>query len=288
MSKWKLLISLILGLAVVFNQSGIVNAAPPFQDGTFIAGTIRNIEVQTDADTGDQTVVVTLLVNGESQSLRLSVETAIGLFLVDEDLVVDDSMIDTDVEIYESSVIPDETPVEEKQHPVGAKIAEFFSGLIDADYEMIMSSHSDGLGFGVITQALWMTQKLGGDDTLFQDILDAKLNNDDYSMITLPDGTFPQNWGQFKKAVLKGEDDDSLGDVMSDKEEKDDALENLRNRKPENLGNGNGKPENPGNGYGKPENPGNRNGNSNGNGKPSTPPGQDKNKNKQNNGIGKP
>jgi hypothetical protein len=288
MSKWKLLLSLILGLAVVFNQSGIVNAAPPFQDGTFIAGTIQNIVAQTDADTGDQTVVVTLLVNGESQSLRLSVETAIGLFLIDENLVVDDSMIDTDVEIDLSTVIPDETPVEEKQHPVGAKIAEFFSGLIDVDYEMIMSSHSDGLGFGVITQALWMTQKLGGDDTLFQDILDAKLNNDDYSMITLPDGTFPQNWGQFKKAVLKGEDENSLGDVMSDKEENDDALENLGNRKPENLGNGYGKPENPGNGNGQPENPGNGNGNRNENGKPSTPPGQDKNKNKQNNGIGKP
>ena len=258
MSKTKIYFSLILGLAVLFAQVGVANAAPALQEEIPITGTIQSIVVDTDTST----VVVTLLVEGVSQTLRISVETAISLGLIDEEWVVDESLFGTDVDIYPSTIIPDETPVVEKQHPVGAKIAEFFAGFFDVDYEMIMSSHSDGLGFGVITQALWITQKLGGDDTVFQTILDAKKTGD-YSLIVLPDGTVPQNWGQLKKTVLKGDDNNSLGDVMSDK------------TKPENPGNG--KPETP---------PGqDQDKQNNGNGKPENPPGQTKDK--QNNGNGK-
>lgn len=292
MTKLKFLISVFLGLAVVFGLVGVVHAAPPQQEGTPITGTIQSVVVETNPESGVQTVVVDLLVNGESQIVRLSVETAVdlGLIVVDENgtPVVDDSIVGTDVDIDPATIIPEEPVTEEKQHPVGAKITEFFSGLFDVDYEMVMSAHSDGLGFGVLTQSLWITQKLGGDATLFQTVLEAKKNHD-YSLIALPDGTIPQNWGQLKKAVLKGEDDTSLGDIMS----------NGGDETPGNSGNGNGNPENPGNGNGKPENPGNGNkpetppgqtkdqNTNNGNGRPETPPGQTKDKNKDNNGNGK-
>jgi len=288
MPKVKILISVFLGLAVVFAQAGVVHAAPQ-QDGTLITGTVQNVIVETNPETDEQTVIVTLLVNGEPQDVRISLETAVGLglFIVDEDdipvldesgnPVVDESAYGTDVDIDITLIIPDESPAEEKQHPVGAKIADFFSGLFDVDYEVVMNSHSDGFGFGVIAQAMWITDKLGGDVSLFETILEAKKSGD-YSLVALPGGTIPQNWGQFKKMVLMGEDDKSLGDIMSGNGDKPGNSGN--GGKPENPGNGNGKPENPGNGNGKPENPGKGN-------KPETPPGQNKDKNKDTNRNGK-
>ena len=303
MQKLKFLISLFLGLAVIFGQVGAVNAAPPQQGGAPITGSVDSVVVETNPESGLQTVVVTLLVDGELQTIHLSVETAtgLGLFVVDEEgapvldengiPVVDDAILETNVDVDPTTILPEDPVTEENQHPVGAKIAEFFSGLFDVDYELIMSSHSDGFGFGVLTQSLWITEKLGGDATLFQNILDAKKNHD-YSLITLPDGSIPQSWGQLRKTVLKGEDDQSLGDIMSHGDDESgnpgNGNNDNTNGKPENPGNGNSKPENPGHGNGKPENPGNGNTVNPGNGnKPENPPGQTKDKTKDNNGNGK-
>ena len=282
MSSLKLLASVFLGLAIIFGRVGSVYAASPQQDDAPITGTIQSVIVETNSESGVQTVVVTLLVNGEVQMVRLGIEAAasLNLFVLDEmgnpvvgedgNPVVDEALIGSGVEIDPSTVIPDEPATEEKQHPVGAKISEFFSGLFSVDDDVVMNSHTGGFGFGVITQAMWITHKLGGDASFFQTILDAK-ESGDYSLVTLPNGNIPQNWGQLKKTVLKGEDTNSLGDVMSDVISGGDTQ----------SGNpGNGKPENPDNG--KPENSGNSNGN-----KPDTPPGQTKDKTKDNNGNNK-
>src|SRR5258706_16452448 len=77
-----------------------------------------------------------------------------------------------------------------------------------------MDYQDEGAGFGVIAQALWMSTKSAGAIS-FDDIMNAKLNND-YTGITLKDGSHPANWGQFKKAILQGEKNNSLGDIMSD------------------------------------------------------------------------
>jgi hypothetical protein len=84
------------------------------------------------------------------------------------------------------------------------------------DYETVMDYHDDGVGFGVIAQALWITNALDGDSETFAAILEAKQNND-YSAITLPDGSTPQNWGQFRKAVMHDRDKskENLGAIMS-------------------------------------------------------------------------
>ena len=72
-------------------------------------------------------------------------------------------------------------------------------------------------------------------------ILAAKKSGD-YSAFTLPDGSTPTNWGQFKKAAM-GKDKKNLGIIVSGHADTTD--ETLQ-------GNGQGN----GNGYGKDNNPG--------------------------------
>lgn len=278
MPKWKLLLSILLGMTVVFAQVGAVYAAPPKQDGTSsITGTVQDVVVEPGSLPDSFVVVMTLLVDDATQTVSVSLETAIsnGWIVLDEENnpvldengfpVVIDSLLGMEVSI---DILPDEPPaVEEPQHPVASKITEFFSGILGVDYDLVMGSHTNGFGFGVISQALYLTQTLGGDVSVFEKILFAKEHND-YTGIEVPGEIVPQNWGQFKKIVAADEGNATLGDIMSAGHGK---KENSGNGKPENPGNGNGKPENPGNGYVN-------------NNRPVTPPGQDKEKDKENTG----
>jgi hypothetical protein len=88
-----------------------------------------------------------------------------------------------------------------------------------------MDAHTNGNGFGIIAQALWLTRKLSGDKAnleLFTTILEVKKSGDyssikwsDGSPVTMPDGTSPANWGQFRKALM--EEKSNLGIVVSQK-----------------------------------------------------------------------
>ena len=219
MKRTKFLLSVLLATIFLAAQVMVVGAAPAAQDTTPITGTIESIVLETDTNTDTTTVVVTLTDEfGETQTIRLSVEDATALGLVTDDSsgpVVDDGKVGTDVEIDPATVIPDET-IDEAQHPVGSALSDFFSDLLGVDYETIMNYHDDGVGFGVIAQALWMTNALDGDTEIFAAILDAKQNKD-FSGIELPDGSTPTNWGQFRKAVMKDRDKskENLGAVMS-------------------------------------------------------------------------
>lgn len=245
----KFFFSIFLGLTVVLGQYMPAYAAPRQDEASFITGTVQSIVIEADGESEIQSVVVVILLeSGERQTVRLDAGTAasLGLVTVDESggLAVDGSKIGMSVSLDTGTVLPDELVVDEKLHPVGGRVADFFSDLLGVDYDIVMGSHADGFGFGVIAQALWLTNKMGGDVVLFQTILDAKKSGD-YSMITLSDGSIPQSWGQLKKAVFGDEKGTSLGDVMSDGDDRPG------NGKPENPGNGNGKPEDPGNGKGK-------------------------------------
>jgi hypothetical protein len=198
----KILISLAMALFLVVAQVSMAFA----QESTTISGTVQ--EVTLDTSTGETTVLVTLIIDdiGTTQTVRLGVETAASLGLVTTDpttgeTTVNDSAIGTSVEIDPTTVIADEGGDEETQHPVGSALSDFFSDLLGVDYNTIMGYHEDGVGFGVIAQALWMTNRLEGDTETFQMILDAKQSKD-YSAVTFPEGSTPQNWGQFKKAVM--------------------------------------------------------------------------------------
>src|SRR5690349_4564903 len=221
MTTTKLLSSLFLVLAVLFAQVGVVAAAPLTQDATPITGIVQSIITETDTN-GVTTVLVTILDNGAAtQTVRLSVDTAVTLGLVTLDQttqqpVVNETQVGQAVEIDPTTVIPDQTPTEGTVHPIAWLLAKFFG----EDPSVVEGYHEDGFGFGVIAQSLWMSQNVGGDASLAGQILEAKQSGDysnillaDGTTLTLPDGTVPSNWGQLKKALLDKKN--NLGVVVS-------------------------------------------------------------------------
>ncbi|HEY2981943.1 MAG TPA: hypothetical protein VGJ22_12230 [Anaerolineales bacterium] len=245
--KRKFLSSIGLALILMLALTGTAFAAPALEEATPITGTVQSITLETDATTGETTVVVDVLDDlGATQTVRLTVDDAVSLGLVTLDPagepVVNDAAIGEPIEIDPALVITDEV-TEEAQHPVALILSEFFG----VDYDTVMSVHEDGVGFGVIAQALWMSQALGGGSEMFETIVDAKKNHD-YSGIEMPDGSTPKNWGEFKKALEQGE---NLGQIMSghaesDEEGSDEALttatsENGTTHGQQNTGHGHGK-----------------------------------------------
>jgi len=256
MTKTKVFIGIILTVIISMAQVGAVFAAPVSQTATPINGAIQSITLESDPTTGVVTVIVDVMNAGQvSQKIRLSQETGstLGLLMLDGDgnPVINEAALGKTVEIDPATVIPEQ---EKKQHPVGNALATFFSDLEGIDYDTIMAAHENGVGFGVIAQALWLTSELGGDSQLFQDLLYAKEHND-YSAFSdfTEDGTTPKNWGQLRKALL---DKKSLGGVMSNHENNGNQGNGTANNQDKNKDKNN-------NGHG----PGNgNNGNGNGNG----------------------
>jgi hypothetical protein len=248
MLKMKLFASTLLIATVLFAQVGAVAAAAPAQETTAIAGTIQTITPETDT-AGMTTIVVTLLdAQGATQTVRLTVETAVALGLVTLDAVTNAPVVVTGkigqtVEIDPFTVIVDEPVVDEpvEVHPISAMLASFFG----VDASVVDQYHQDGYGFGVIAQAMWMSQNLDGDATTAGLILEAKKTGD-YSAFTLSDGSTPTNWGQFKKAV--SEKKNNLGIVVSGKGEN----ETTETTPVKEHGNGKEKSNNKVNGKGKP------------------------------------
>lgn len=238
----KFFITLFLGLAIVFAQVGIVYAAPPWQDGVSITGAVQNVVVETSSESGLP--------------------------------IVDASVLWTDAGINRDSILSNELPAPAKeQHSIGSKIGEFF----DVDYELVMSSRSNGFGFGVIAQSMWMTEKMGGDASLFEMILEAKKSND-YAEVALPEVPVPQNWGQLKKAVLH-DNKENPGDVISNGKGNDDQTDQgMETNKDNNRGSKNNKPTTP------PGQSKEKNNNGNSDHPVATPPGQNKDKDTDNNG----
>jgi hypothetical protein len=242
MSRIKLLAGTLLVLAVLFAQVGNVAAAPQVQDTTPITGTIQSITTETDSN-GVTIVIVTLVDDqGETQTVRLSVETAVILGLVTLDPttllpVVNEEQIGQTVEIDPTTVIPEE----ENVHPIAALLASFFG----VEASVVNAYHEDGFGFGVIAQAMWIAQGLGGDASTAGLILEAKQTGD-YSAFVLPDGSAPTNWGQFKKAAL-GKDKKNLGIIVSGHAEQGTT----EGTAPQDHGKGNGKDKDKGKGKNK-------------------------------------
>jgi hypothetical protein len=252
MLNTKLFASILIVLAVLFGQVGIVAAAPPVQDTTPITGTVQSITTETDSN-GVTTVLVTLLDDqGATQTVRLSLETAIALGLVTLDPttqapVVDETQIGQTVEIEPGTVIPEE---EEDIHPIAAILASFF----DEDPSVVNGYHEDGFGFGVIAQAMWISRNLTatedgpGNASLAEDILVAKQTKDFETFFeTHPeyvvDDELPSNWGQFKKAL--SDKKNNLGVIVSGQEDPDTSTDPLTGQ---DHGNGKGKDKDKGNG----------------------------------------
>jgi hypothetical protein len=251
MSKTKLTGILIIA-AVLFAQVGTVFAAPQVQDETPITGTVQSIVLETDSE-GLTTVVVTVTDDlGETQVVRLSVESALALGLItldpeSGDPAVDETKIGDVVQIDPATVIPDEEPVEESHHIISELLSMFFG----EDAGVIDEYHQNGFGFGVIAQSLWISQNVNGDASLAGDILEAKQTGD-YSAF-FPEGTedVPTNWGQFKKALSNKKN--NLGVVVSGHGNNGDSEE--QSLQGNGHGNGQGKDkEKSNNGKGKDKN----------------------------------
>jgi hypothetical protein len=263
--------TLVLAFAFLFAQVGNAAAAPlavPLaQDTTPITGTIDTIVVEPDAN-GDPVVVVTL---EDGQIYHFSVETAItlDLLVLDENgepvldpetglPQADSSQEGQPIEFLPTDVISEEEE-EETVHPISALLGAFF----DVDASVIDGYHEDGFGFGVIAQALWMSENLAADASLTEDILLAKQDKDFEAFFTAhPEyeeyfgDTLPTNWGQFKKGLLQKKN--NLGSVVSGQAEAEDSSQSLNSQ-----GNGQGN----GNGNGQGNGKGNGQGNGKGNGK---------------------
>jgi len=247
MNKTKFLISLVLAAGILMLQVGRVCAAPALQESTPINGTVQRITLKTDPNTGTTNVIVHMKNKDQLiQIVRISQETAIPLGLValdgDGKPVINDAALGQSIEIDPAAVIPDQ---EEDRHPVGNALATFFSDVPGLDYDTIMEIHEQGVGFGVIAQALWLTTKLEGNSEVFQTLLIAK-ETDEYSAFTLEDGTTPENWGQLQKAILDGKKPGNLGTVMSDQDNNGNGNGNGngnnkdKDKDKDNNGNGNG------------------------------------------------
>lgn len=205
----KIFFSSLLTLILLTTQVIAAGAAPIAQENPpTIEGTIQSITIETDEATGvTNVIVISVDEAGTSLTVEFSLEEALSL-----GLVVDDG---TGNYVANETMLPVED--EEDEHPVASALADFFMDTLGVDYDMVMEYHEDGAGFGVIAQALWMTNTLDGDSTLFSTIMDAKINHD-YSSIELPDGSTPTNWGQFRKAVMSGDEDSTkknLGVIKS-------------------------------------------------------------------------
>lgn len=245
MDKTKFSLSLILAFSLLLIQVGGASAAPAFQGSSTLVGIVQSITLETDSTTGVTTVVVDLIDDNQSlQRVRVSRETAITLGLVvlngDGKPGINNLSLGLPVDIEPKHVIPVEA---ETEHPVGSALATFFSDIAGLDYETIMTAHEQGIGFGVIAQALWLTTKLEGNWQIFEALLNAKQTGD-YRDFTL-DGSTPQNWGQLRKAILDKDKKNSVGVVMSNSDASGNGQGN--NEDNDNPGHGNGNNANNGN-----------------------------------------
>lgn len=227
MSKTRLFLALFIGIAMLAAQAGPVLAAPARQAES-IAGTVSAGTCETD-DAGATTILLTIqAADGTSQTVRISIETAVTLGILASDTPCTDEAlagaVGMEVSLDPSLAIPDEEEAQGMKHPVAYALSLFFEDI--TDYDTIMSTHEDGTGFGVIAQALWMTAQMEGNSDAFLAILEAK-ETGDYSAFMLEDGTVPQNWGQFKKALK--EKRANLGTVMSSMGNGDDVENNAVN-----------------------------------------------------------
>ena len=274
----RLFISSFLVMTLLVMTAGIAFA----MDNTTVTGTVQSVELETNPTSNNTAAVVTILdANGTSQTVRIDLQAAetLGLVTIDPSTgaatVVPDA-IGKVIEIDPSSVLEDDPGNEndnestnddtsEAQHPVGLGLSDFFSNVLGVDYESIMAIHEEGAGFGVIAQALWLTNNIDGDTATFEALVEARQSGD-YSTIILADGSTPDNWGDVVKSLKKG---NNLGSVMSGRAEHDeDEVTPEAAGGTQGSGNVNGNTGNNagGNSQGNGSDNGNSNGRGNGNG----------------------
>jgi hypothetical protein len=250
--KMKIFVSLLLAVSILIVQTGGVFSVSALQTSPALEGTTQSITLETYSTTG-MTMVFVTVADGDQffQTVRITEKTAkdLGLVMLDGDgnLIINDSALGQQIEISPDMVLPDK---DEERHPVANALATYFSDIEDLDYDTIMLTHSDGIGFGVIARALWLTSKLEGNAEVFQALLLAK-ETGDYTAFTLNDGTTPKNWAELQKALFDGKKPANLGAIMSNQDggsgnnpEKNQEKDNGKDKEKEKDNGSNGKRNN--------------------------------------------
>jgi hypothetical protein len=233
--KMKFFVSLLLAVSILIVQTGGVFSASALQTSPALEGTIQSITLETYSTTGMTIVFVTVSNDDQFfQTVHISEKTAkdLGLVMLDDDgkLIINDSALGQQIEISPDLVLPDK---DEERHPVANALATFFSDIEDLDYDIIMLVHSDGIGFGLIAQALWLTSKLEGNAEVFQALLLAR-ETGNYEDFTFQDGTTPKNWAELRKGLFDGKKVENLGSVMSNQDDESNPIQNQENNKDKN------------------------------------------------------
>ncbi len=206
---------MIMVLALLAMQVNAAYAAPAAQTTT-VDGTVQSITQSTDAS-GNVIFIVTILdASNNTQTLKISAQTAINLGLVTFDgttYTISSTAVGTSVKIPTNEII--ENPCASTEGNIVAQaLAAFFCGggstVLDTTVEAL---HQEGFGFGEIAQSCFMAQVL---NTTCSSILDAKKSHD-FSTLGLPSDATVSNWGQLKKYVLAEEVHSltNLGAIMS-------------------------------------------------------------------------
>ncbi len=207
MNNRKTLMALVLALGLVISQISAASAAPlsvtstntcDVKSATFDSGTML---WTVDCTDGSTITMTEAQAQGTTPPL---VDSTNALILNPGESFTFDSGSVTNFK--DNCALPSGG----SNQPVGAALATFFCGGTGATYDLIQTEHMDGFGYGVIAQALFMSDVLG---TSWQDILTAKQTHN-FGDIKLPDGSTPKNWGQIVKAVIAGTMN-NLGGVMS-------------------------------------------------------------------------
>jgi hypothetical protein len=247
LNKKKFFISLVLAISILIVQVGGVFAAPALQSFPPITGTVQSITLETDPNTGITTVLVEMVSEHQTgqtmQTVRVSQKTAeqLGLVVLDGDgkPMINNFALGQFIEIKPTMVMPNQ---EEGRHPVGNALETFFTDIEGLDYHLIMNQHREGLGFGVIAQALWLTRQIKGNADDFLKLLLAKQTGDysEFEEYLLEDGTAPKNWGQLRKAILQNNLNDNSDVEISGQDNNSIRNKKDKNKDKEKNNNGNG------------------------------------------------
>lgn len=192
-----------MGLVTAATATSIPAGILTFPGGS--TGTVSTVALATDSVTGITSVTVTLT---DLTTVSLSLSEALALGLVTT--TVDSTKIGTSTVIDSTTILNSTT-----YNKTVTNLGNYFGPALGVTFDQLAADFAAGYGYGVITQAAWMTSNLGGNATLLNQILTAK-STGDYSGIVLPGGVTVTNWGQLRKLALTSPHQ-NLGSIMSGK-----------------------------------------------------------------------
>lgn len=190
-----LLVLALMGTALV----GTVAASADDPDSSEGKVDLMGVIEAVDTDTNSLVVSGSTVMVDEATEIKKDAERLeLADLQVGWTVKVEGSLLPDGTVLAEEIKVVSEEPLTEGIHPVGLALATFF----DALFEDIMTWHEEGIGFGNMAKAFFLSEALGEDGLSAGEILAMKLS-----------GT---GWGRIMKALgLKPGKGKNLGQMMS-------------------------------------------------------------------------